>query len=47
MERAFVDPATGDTTCVWSAPSLAEMTTLFATAKVEVASITEVEEVLA
>jgi hypothetical protein len=38
---------TGNTTCVWEAPSAADMEALFAQAGVEVANITEVEEMAA
>ena len=47
MDRAFVDPVTGNTTCVWDAPALSDMTALFEQAGVDVLTITEVEEVLA
>jgi hypothetical protein len=42
--RAFVEPASGNTTCVWEAPSVADIEALFRKAGVAVASITEVEE---
>ena len=45
MDRAFVDKATGDTTCVWEAPSITAMKKLFETAGVTSAGITKVEEV--
>ena len=45
MERAFVDSATGNTTCVWDAPSLEEVTALFKQSSVDPAAITAVEEV--
>ena len=45
MDRAFGDPATGKTHCVWNAPSLTEVQALFANASVETESITEVKEV--
>ncbi|MHC4471419.1 MAG: nickel-binding protein [Planctomycetota bacterium] len=47
MDRAFVDPASGNTSCVWEAPSDSDVTALFAKAGVAVNSITEVEEVTA
>ena len=47
MDRAFVDPATGSTTCVWEAPSLEEIEALFSKAAVDVEAIREVEEVTA
>ena len=47
MDRAFVDPATGNTSCVWEAPSMGDMEALFEKAGVSVTSITEVEEVTA
>ncbi|MEN8151275.1 MAG: hypothetical protein ABFS86_15775 [Planctomycetota bacterium] len=45
MDRAFVDPDTGNTTCVWKAPSSADLESLFTKAGVEVVSITPVDEV--
>ncbi len=45
MDRAFVDPATGNTQCVWKAPSIADVRALFEKASVHVDSITEVQEV--
>ncbi len=45
MDRAFVDQATGDTTCIWDAPSITAMRKLFDTAGVSHAGITKVEEV--
>ncbi len=47
MDRAFVDSATGDTTCVWDAPSITVVKKLFVTAGVSHAGITKVEEVTA
>ena len=35
---------TGNTTCVWDAPALADVEAVFAAAGVAVGSITEVEE---
>jgi len=45
MDRAFIDKATGDTTCVWEAPSITAMKKLFTSAGVANAGITKVEEV--
>ncbi len=45
MDRAFVDPASGNTSCIWEAPSLSDVEALFEKAGVTVDSITEVEEV--
>ena len=45
MDRAFVDPTTGKTTCVWKAPASGDLEELFTTACVEVLSITPVDEV--
>lgn len=45
MDRAFVDSASGNTTCVWEAPSLEEVTALFQESGVDPAAITAVEEV--
>jgi hypothetical protein len=45
MDRAFVDKTTGDTTCVWEAPSITAMKKLFDSAGVSPAGITKVEEV--
>ena len=45
MDRAFVDKSTGNTTCVWEAPSITAMKKLFETAGVPTAGITKVEEV--
>lgn len=47
MDRAFVDAATGNTSCVWEAPTVGDMEELFQNAGVAVTSITEVEEVTA
>ena len=47
MDRAFVDPVTGNTTCVWDAPALPELEALFQKAGVAVQSTTQVEEVTA
>ena len=44
MDRAFVDPSAGDTTCVWNAPTLDDVKAMFAAAGVKVDSITLVEE---
>jgi hypothetical protein len=45
MDRAFVDSATGNTTCVWKAPSPGDLEVLFSKAGVELNSITPVDEV--
>ena len=45
MDRAFVDSGTGNTTCVWKAPSSTELESLFSKAGVDVLSITPVDEV--
>lgn len=45
MDRAFVDKATGNTTCIWEAPSITAMKKLFENAGVAIAGITKVEEV--
>jgi hypothetical protein len=47
MDRAFIDPATGNTTCVWNAPARADVEALFRKAKVQVKAITQVEEMTA
>ena len=47
MDRAFVDPSTGNTTCVWQAPSLSDVTALFQQAGVEVTAVEPVEEMTA
>ena len=47
MDRAFVDSATGDTTCVWDAPSITAMKKLFVSAGVSHAGIIKVQEVTA
>lgn len=47
MDRAFVDNATGNTTCVWEGPSREDVDALFTQAGVQYASMTEVEEVAA
>ncbi len=47
MDRAFVDPASGDTTCVWLAPSQNDVESMFAAASVDYKAITAVEEVTA
>jgi len=44
MDRAFVDHETGDTTCVWEAPSREDVEKLFSDAGVDYESMTEVEE---
>ena len=44
FERAFVAADTGATTCVWEAPTLNDVESLFATAEVPVEAITPVEE---
>ena len=44
MDRAFVDPVTGNTTCVWTAPGTTDMEALFQSAGVGIESITLVEE---
>ena len=41
----FIDKATGNTTCVWEAPSITAMKKLFNSAGVENAGITKVEDV--
>lgn len=46
LDRAFVDPATGNTSCLWDAPVLGDVEALFEKAGVAVKSITEVEEVV-
>ena len=45
MDRAFVDSGTGNTTCVWKAPSAGELETLFRNAGVDLLTITPVDEV--
>ena len=47
MDRAFVDKTTGNTTCVWEAPSITAMKKLFKAAGVDYAGMTKVEEVTA
>ncbi len=44
FDRAFVEPTTGNTTCVWNAPSESDMESLFKSAGVEFETITQVEE---
>jgi len=45
MDRAFVESSTGNTTCVWKAPSPGDLEAIFEKAGVEVLSITPVDEV--
>jgi len=47
MDRAFVDSNSGNTTCVWKAPSSGELQALFTKAGVALSSITPVDEVAA
>jgi len=47
MDRAFVDSSSGNTTCVWKAPSPGDLRAVFDKAGVELLSITPVDEVAA
>ncbi len=44
FDRAFIEPTTGNTTCVWNAPAVTDLETLFQSAGVAIESITLVEE---
>ena len=47
MDRPFVESDSGNTTCVWKAPSADDLKALFEKAGVELLSITPVDEVIA
>lgn len=44
FQRAFVDTVTGNTTCVWEAPSQEDMEAMFGHAGVEFAAMDVVDE---
>ena len=46
MDRAFVESDSGNTTCVWKAPSEEDLKALFEKAGVELLSVTPVDEVV-